>query len=269
MQTGGPASGLAGVDSGHPKRRMESVTYDGLVQRRPVAAGEEGGGRTLRQGMSGADGGVAAKHAGKVGADRHETALVELRVVHREHRGVQVHVRHGQPPRFSGAQPGAVEQDQEGPEGLGIELGTTPAATVGRLEETPQLLMSEDEGRRDLRWPWLRLPRWHGTAAHMAPAQGEAVEPGQRSVLDGTCPREHRLAGKEAAKSRPRPPCRSPCPLRSDDKTCRAFARLSGTSRHGRAARQRRDQRLHAVSSSSSLRPMSATGRSEARSTFA
>ena len=33
----------------------------------------------------------------------------------------------------------------------------------------------------------------------MAPAQGEAVEPGERSVLDGTRPRERPVAGKEAA----------------------------------------------------------------------
>jgi len=52
--------------------------------------------------------------------------FVELRAIHREQRGVQIHVRQGQSPRFSGAQPGAVEQDQEGPEGLDIELETTP-----------------------------------------------------------------------------------------------------------------------------------------------
>ena len=89
------------------------------------------------------DGGVTAKHTGEVSADRHEAALVEFRIVHREHRRVRVHIRHGQPPRFAGSQPGTIEEEQEGPEGFGIELGATPAACACRLEKTLQFLAGE------------------------------------------------------------------------------------------------------------------------------
>ena len=81
MQARRPAAGLAVADPGCPQRRLKGVTYDGLLQRRPVAAGEEGGCRSLAEGALCPGGGVTAKHTGKVSAHRHEPALVEFRIV--------------------------------------------------------------------------------------------------------------------------------------------------------------------------------------------
>ena len=80
------------------------VTYDGLFQRRPVAGREERGCRSLAEGAL-LSGGRRIGEARRQG--QHPPAPSgSCRTSNRsfgEHRGVQVHVRHGQSPRFPGS----------------------------------------------------------------------------------------------------------------------------------------------------------------------
>ena len=86
-------------------------------------------------------GGIGSQRIGKLCRDGNETALVELGVAYGEDRIREVDIVERQALCFAEAQTRAIEQQEQCPQGVAVELDRTLPAGIDRVEQTLQLVM--------------------------------------------------------------------------------------------------------------------------------
>ena len=101
---------VAGLDSGRLKELGERGLDGTLGQGRTIAVGQEGRGRTLRQGAFRTLRGIGLQRTGKLRADGNEAGLVELGVANGQQRAGQVDIAECQSPSLAQPQTRAVEE---------------------------------------------------------------------------------------------------------------------------------------------------------------
>src|SRR3954447_20818528 len=86
-------------------------------------------------------------------SNRHQAALVELALADAEDPGAEVDIDQGEVEGFADAQPGAIQQEQDRPIGVGVDTTTRMVIGRNRIEQAPQFLVRVDVGHEY--FPWL------------------------------------------------------------------------------------------------------------------
>ena len=140
---------------------------------------------------------MGPQNIGQPGSDGNKAVLEELGVAYGQHRLVQIDILDGQALRFTEPEAGAMEQQEQRPQGVVVELNGARPTAVDGPEQALQFVAGED-----VRWrrPWsprLVFGRGKRRPGGVAATDRVAPEPGQRAVLVGPVPGERTLAGKE------------------------------------------------------------------------
>ena len=189
-------------DSGGLEQLGERAVDGASGQGRAVPVGEEGRGPTLGQRALCALGAISPQRIGELRGDRNEAGLVELGVAYGQQRIGQADILKGLALRLSQPQPCAVEQQEQRPQGVVVELDRTLPTDIYGTEQPLQLVTGVYVRRRRPRSSWLIFACRQRRAGRVAAADRVAVEAGQGAVLDGPAPGERSFAGKEAENVR-------------------------------------------------------------------
>src|SRR5664279_3279279 len=89
---------------------------------------------------------VSFEHPAEIGANWDEATLKELGLANGEHSGVAVKVSEAQSQCFADPEPCAVQQQQEGADGIGRQKPDETVTRIGSVYELPYLVVAVDVG---------------------------------------------------------------------------------------------------------------------------
>ena len=139
---------ILAIDSSGLEQLLECIVDIVLPHLCSVPVCQEGRLHPFRQWAVRTSFGIGPKRDGELASNGNEAALVELGVAHRQHGVRKVDIPHGQVERLAGSQTSPIQDQEECPEGIGIEAAGTSSADIDGFEQALQFLTGEDVRRR-------------------------------------------------------------------------------------------------------------------------